>query len=69
MIYLVIHIEFSTLQVTDHELYSFTIPEILKDQLDTCINKWFIQLMDIACTKECSLILKNKIVGIQQLIL
>lgn len=59
----------SHVQVTDHELYSFTIPEKLQDQLDTCINKWFIQLTDIACSKECSVKLKNKVVCVQQLLL
>lgn len=60
------HCEFPTLQVIDHELYSFTIPEVLKDQLDMCINKWFMKLTSIACSKECSLKLTNKIVNVQQ---
>ena len=57
------------MQVTDHELYSFTIPEKLQDQLDTCINKWFMLLTDIACSKECSVKLKNRTVSVQQLML
>ena len=57
------------MQVTDHELYSFTIPEKLQDQLDMCIKKWFMQLTDIACSKECNIKLKNRTVNVQQLML
>lgn len=57
------------MQVTDHKLYSFTIPEKLQDQLDTCIKKWFMQLTDIVCSKECSVKLINKVVNVQQLML
>ena len=57
------------MQVTDHELYSFTIPEKLQDQLDMCIKKWFMQLADIASSKECNIKLKNRAINVQQLML
>ena len=56
-------------QVKDHELYSFTIPEMLQDQLDTYINKWFSQLTDTARSKQCNVKLDNKIVSAQHLVM